>query len=92
MNEDWNLSDSDVKAVLEAKGKLPMTTALRCRVRYLTEGVALGSRVFVDGVFERHRGYFSKKRQDGARAMRGAQWGGLFTVRDLRKCVITVPA
>ena len=38
---------------------------------------------------KRHRGYFSEKRRDGARAMRGAQWGGLFTARDLRKCVIT---
>jgi len=54
-------------------------------VRYLTDGVVLGRRGFVDAAFQRHRGYFSEKRRDGARAMRGAQWGGLFTARDLRK-------
>lgn len=84
-------SQEEVESVVEAKGKLPMTTALRCRVRYMTDGVVLGSRVFVEGAFQRHRGYFSLKRLDGARMMRGAQWGGLFTVRDLRKSVITVP-
>ena len=83
-------SGEEVEAVLVAKGKLPLKEALRCRVRYFTDGVALGSRGFVDAVFQRHRGYFSEKRRDGARAMRGAQWGGLFTARDLRKCVITV--
>ncbi|MFZ4397968.1 MAG: transposase, partial [Kiritimatiellia bacterium] len=84
-------SGEEVGAVVVAKGKLPLTTVLRCRVRYMTDGVALGSRAFVDGVFQRHRGYFSEKRRDGARVMRGAQWGGLFSARDLRKCVITVP-
>jgi putative transposase len=83
-------SDEEVKAVISAKGKLPLRAALRCRVRYMTEGVVLGSRAFVDGAFQRHRGYFSAKRRDGARAMRGAQWGGLFTARDLRKSVITL--
>lgn len=78
--------------MVAVKGRLPLTSVLRCRVRYMTDGVALGSRAFVDGVFQRHRGYFSEKRQDGARVMRGAEWGGLFSARDLRKSVITVPA
>ncbi len=82
----------EVEDVVAAKGKLPVAAALRCRVRYLTDGVVLGSRGFVDAAFHRHRGYFSQKRRDGARAMRGAQWGGLFTARDLRKSVITLAA
>jgi hypothetical protein len=85
-------SGDEVAAVVAAKGRLALKDALRCRVRYFTDGVALGSREFVDAVFLRHRGYFSEKRRDGARAMRGAQWGGLFTARDLRKCVITAAA
>jgi REP element-mobilizing transposase RayT len=32
---------------LRAKGKLPLETVLRCRIRYFTEGVVLGSRDFV---------------------------------------------
>jgi len=85
-------SEEEVEAVLAVKGRLPLGAALRCRVRYLTDGVVLGSRGFVDAAFQRHRGYFSEKRRDGARTMRGAHWGGLFTARDLRKCVITAAA
>jgi hypothetical protein len=51
--------------------------------------VVLGRRGYVDGVFDRHRSYFSEKREDGARAMKGALWGGLCSARDLRKQVIT---
>jgi hypothetical protein len=57
---------------------------LRCRVRYFSDGVAIGSRVFVNDVFRLHRGNFGPKRQDGARPMRFAAWGGLCAARDLR--------
>jgi len=85
-------SEEQVEAVVQVKGKLKLGEALRCRVRYLTEGVVLGNRGFVDDAFRRHRGYFSTKRQEGARAMKGAEFGGLFSARDLRKSVITPAA
>jgi hypothetical protein len=40
--------------------------------------------VFVEEAFGRHRGHFSEKRQDGARAMKGAEWGNLVAARALR--------
>ena len=64
-------------------GKLALHEALRCRVRYFTSGAVIGSRAFVDEVFERHRDRFGPARESGARKMRGADWGALTSLRDL---------
>jgi len=67
--------------------ELKMAKMLRCRVRYFTDGAVIGSKVFVNEVFAASRDRFSKKRKDGARAMRGnadAAAGTLWSVRDLR--------
>lgn len=74
----------EVEAVVKAGGKLPMHELLRCRVRYFSDGLALGSQAFVDGVFSRYQSHFGSKRQTGARPMRFGQWMGLCTLRDLR--------
>ncbi len=84
-------SPETVQAVLDANGTLPKGQALRCRVRYFSDGVILGSRNFVDEAFARHRGYFSPRRTTGARPMRHGEWGGLCTVRRLRSSVIHLP-
>ena len=82
--------DADtVQQVLDANGHLPKSILLRCRVRYFTDGVVLGSRGYVDDVFHRHREQFSPKRKTGARAMRGGDWGDLVTARCLRLAPIT---
>lgn len=73
------------EAVLETlrqKGRVSVQEYLRCRVRYFNDGVALGSRTFVDGIFQRFRDTFSPARKSGARRMRGLE-GDLFTARDL---------
>ena len=41
---------------MAARGRLPLNEILRCRVRYFTDGVILGSRVFVEDQFRKHRG------------------------------------
>ena len=81
-----------VEAVMEAGGSLSMNELLRCRVRYFTDGAVLGSKAFVEDVFQRYRQRFSPKRKTGARPMTGGQWGDLCTARRLRREVITVPA
>ncbi len=45
----------------------------------------LGSREFLEGVFERNRKLFGPRRKTGARKFRGPQWKGigLFSLRDL---------
>jgi hypothetical protein len=56
-------------------------------VRYFTDGAAVGSRAFVDSLFEQCRERFGPKRRTGARKMRGKAAGVadlLWSARDLR--------
>jgi REP element-mobilizing transposase RayT len=78
-----------VSAVLEGDGKLTLSQALRCRVRYFSDGVVLGSKTFVEDVFQRNRDQFGLKRKSGARPLRRAEAGELCTMRDLRLEVIS---
>ena len=60
---------------------------LRWKVRYFTDGAAVGSRAFVDGLYEQCRERFGAKRTSGARKMRGRARVAmelLWTARDLR--------
>jgi len=41
------LSTVEFDEVMKAKGELPLTAVLRCRVRYFSDGAVLGSRAFV---------------------------------------------
>jgi hypothetical protein len=61
-------------------------------VRYFSDGVAIGSRAFVESVFTAYRPCFGPKRRTGARPMRGGAWEGLCALRDLRKDVIRGPS
>jgi len=80
---------AEVLAVRENKGTLTRAQMLHCRVRYFVDGAVLGSRAFVNRVFDEQRHRFGTTRTDGARAMRGADFGGLCTLRDLRKQVFS---
>ena len=76
-----------VRKVVEADGTLPLAQVLRLRVRYFTDGMVLGSKDYVNGIFETHRGLFGKRRVSGARPMLGLKDSGLMVMRDLRKGV-----
>ncbi|MCU0752817.1 MAG: chemotaxis protein CheW, partial [Akkermansiaceae bacterium] len=61
---------------------------LRWKVRYFSDGAVIGSRAFVDGLFEQCRERFGPRRKSGARKMRGsgqAAAGVLWSMRDLRQ-------
>ena len=83
-------SHQKVQKVLDEGGKLTQMELLRCRVRYFSDGVALGSKEFVNEVFNKHRREFGLKRKTGARQMRRGEWGGLCTMRDLRLAPVSV--
>jgi putative transposase len=72
---------------------LPLAEALRRRVRYFSDGFAIGSPEFLEELFQRmqKKGYFSEKRATGPRRMRGADWKGAHVLRDLQRDVIGPP-
>lgn len=67
------------------RGELSVVELLRKRVRYFSAGLVIGSRGYVEEVFRRNREKFGLKRKDGARPLRGGNWGNLYSLRDLRK-------
>ena len=82
------LSAEAVREVLERDGEVGARQLVRLRVRHFHAGLVLGSRRFVEGVFEANRGRFGAKRKSGARPIRalgGEDREGLMVMRDLRK-------
>ncbi len=77
----------EVRKVVEADGKLPISQVLRLRVRYFSDGMVLGSKDYVNQVFEAHRSLFGKHRKSGTRPMLGLRDSGMMVMRDLRKGV-----
>ncbi len=73
------------RKILKESGELSREQILRCRVRYFSDGLILGSKEFVESVFTAQRERFSKKRKTGARRMKGTQWGEIHVFRDLRR-------
>jgi putative transposase len=73
-----------IVAELKRGGELSLSEMLRVRVRHLSDGVAVGSKEFVNDVFVRNREKFGAKRKDGARPIRGVPLPGLSTLRDLQ--------
>ena len=73
------------KALAELReGKtLSKVDLLRCRVRYFSDGLVLGSREFVEKAFQEKREWFGAKRMTGARGI-PVKDGNLFSLRDLK--------
>ena len=74
----------EIEKVLAAKGRLAHWQMLRCRVRYFADGMALGTKTFLNEVFAARREHFGPKRTTGARPLRGVEANGLCALRDLR--------
>ena len=64
--------------------KLSRGELRRCRVRYFSDGLVLGSPAFVEEAFASRREWFGVKRKCGARGLPLAS-GGLFRLGDLKK-------
>jgi len=80
----------EVVKVLERGGKLSFGEALRCRIRYLTDGLVFGRQSFVNAIFHLTRSYFSEGRKSGARPIREIGWkeakeDRLYSMRALKK-------
>ncbi len=79
------LDGEAIRRELAREAELSMGQVLRLRVRYLSDGVVVGSRNYVNEVFREFRDRFGPRRRTGARPMRGlTALGHLATLRDLR--------
>ncbi|MFO7937694.1 MAG: hypothetical protein R6V06_08845, partial [Kiritimatiellia bacterium] len=67
-------------------GELSAAQLLHCRVRYLTDGVVIGGRGFVDRILNEHSQFSPLRRKRGAKVMKSGQyrWGGLCVAGELR--------
>ena len=78
------LSGESVRAVLAERGKLSAAELVRLRVRYFSDGAILGSKAFVEGIFESQREQFSPKRKRGAKRIQ-EMTSPMFSLRQLRQ-------
>ncbi len=83
------LSRDEIKKVVDEGGKLSTPELLRLRIRYLTDGAALGSQSFIAKIFETFRDRFSDKRQTGPRPVRRLNLETLYVGRDLQTNVLS---
>ncbi|NBB80564.1 MAG: transposase [Verrucomicrobia bacterium] len=84
------ISHEKALQVLEKEGGvLPRSVALRCRIRYFTDGAILGSAEFVRGF----RDFWQKGRQrpipEAGHALVGADWGDMAVVKRLKRDLIS---
>ena len=77
-------SEKQVQKVLKAGGKLSELEMLRCRTRYVADGMVLGTKSFLNYTFQLTPKWFSAGRKDGARKIRGVETE-LCTMRDLQR-------
>ena len=73
-------------AVEREGGKLSLAQLLRCRVRYLTDGAVIGGKAWMEAWLRANKETYGK-RKTPPRQMRGGVWGGLCSLRDLKKDV-----
>jgi REP element-mobilizing transposase RayT len=84
-----SMTPSQLAKIMEEKGALPLAGALRCRVRYFTDGAVLGSKAFV----ARHLALYQRKtglrKRISPRALPPlTEWGDMTTMRGLSKNAI----
>jgi hypothetical protein len=73
-----------LQQVVDAGGRLPLSQLLRLRVRYMTAGAALGSAEFLRKIDQTMGARGAHVRKRCAYRMRGGDWGGLMTYRNLQ--------
>jgi putative transposase len=66
------------------RGQLPLALLLQQRVRHFSQGIALGSKKWIEQIFDDYRNQFGPTRKTGARRLLGIAEEQLYTLRDLR--------
>jgi putative transposase len=72
--------------VVAEGGRLPLADALRCRIRYFSDGAVLGSRAFVEAQLMVYRSKTGRRERTGPRELPPvADWGELAVLRKVRQ-------
>jgi len=75
-----------LEKVLADGGCLPLSTVLRCRIRYFTDGAVLGSRAFVEEQLASYRARTGRRERTPVNLLPLiTDWGELATLRGLRR-------
>ena len=77
------------KVIEEQDGVLPRAAVLRCRVRYFSDGVILGSSEYVRGFANSVQRDLRRKRPPKVNPLRGAAWGDVAVLQGLRRQVFS---
>ena len=81
-----SISPGALEKVMAAKGTLPIASVLRCRARYFTSGVVLGSKAFVAGHLATYKKLTDCRRRPETHPLPEiTDWGDLATMRGFRK-------
>ena len=80
------LDRETIRKAVEEDGELALAEILRLRIRCFSDGVALGSKEFVNSIHAEFRDRFGKTRESGARQLQAGQaLSDLSSIRDLRR-------
>jgi hypothetical protein len=83
------MTPAQLAKVMEEKGKLPLAEALRCRVRYFTDGAVLGSRDFVAEHLAHYQRKTGLRKGISPRDLPPlTEWGDLVAMRGVRNDVL----
>jgi hypothetical protein len=78
------IPESSVNEVLDSEGQISMAELMRKRIRYFSDGMALGRDPFLQELFKQQRHLFPPERKTGFSAPQGGGWGDLKVMRKLR--------
>ncbi|PTX94435.1 transposase [Opitutus sp. ER46] len=84
-----SLPVKQVRAAVEAGGKLSLPDVLRCRIRYFSEGVVLGGREFVDEHVAAYRTKHSLTHRVKRHDLPDPGWGEIAGLRPLRGALLS---
>lgn len=80
------LTPESFAKVLAQNGRLPLSTVLRCRVRYFTDSAVLGSQAFVAEQLAKHRERHGTRASSAPKTLAPiTDWSGLMSLRGIRQ-------
>ncbi len=82
-----SIDSKTFKETLSNGGSVHKSEALRCRVRYFTDGLILGGQQFIADTVANNKGALGNRGSLSGKKMSGSDWGGMLSYRDLRKDV-----